>query len=528
RLQDALAQAEEAVGLLESVRATVADPGLRASFLAFRRRIFDLAIRLHMDLGYVEAALALSERARARSLLDLLQEARTDIREGIPPELRDRELSLAYQLASKARLLRASASEEKRVQLQRELTGLLAEADRLKDQIRRSNPRYAVLDQPPLDAAGIRGLLDPDTVLLEYTLGEEVSFLWLVTPERVESFELPGRAEIESAARRSYEDLRSLEKDDAEAHRALSRLLFGKVADRLHCRRLVIVADGALQYVPFAVLPNPGDPSGNVPLIAGHEIVSLPSASVLGVQRRMLASRPPAEKAVAIFADPVFHAADLRLRKPGGGTAPAPFSPPRASEPSLPLQRLKATEREARAIAELLAPGQVSLALGVEASRAAALSGDLAKHRAVHFATHGMINSETPRLSFLALSMFDEKAQPQEGVLGLSDVYNLRLGADLVVLSGCETALGRDIQGEGLMGLTQGFFYAGARRVMASLWRVEDRATADLMTRFYRAMFQEGLSPAAALRSAQLSILAEPRRQDPFYWAPFVLQGDWR
>jgi CHAT domain-containing protein len=534
RLEDALAHAGEAISLVESVRSTVADPGLRASFLASRRLAFDLAMGLRMDLerrqpgkGHAEAALVLSERARARSLLDLLQEVRTEIRQGIPPELRERETGLAYQLGKKARELRASPKEEKRAQLQRELAELLAEADRLEDQIRRSNARYAVLDQTPLDAAGIRGLLDRDTVLLEYTLGEERSYLWLVTPDEVESFELPGRAEIEAVASRSYEDVRNLDKKDPEAQRALSRLLFGKVADRLHCRRLVIVADGALQYVPFAILPDPEHPSGSVPLAVGHEIVSLPSASVLDAQRRLLSDRPTADKAVAILADSVFNAWDSRLPKLGD-EAPAPSSPPRASESALRLQRLPATGREAAAIQALLPPDQVFLALGTKASRDTALSGDLAKYRAVHFATHGMINSETPRLSFLALSMYDEKGRPQEGFLGLSDIYNLKLGADLVVLSGCETALGREIRGEGLMGLTQGFFYAGAERVMASLWRVEDRATAELMSRFYRAMLKDGLPPAAALRSAQLSIRSDPRWQDPFYWASFVLQGDWR
>jgi CHAT domain-containing protein len=520
RLQEAVVLAEEAVGLVESARARVADPGLRASLLASRRQAFDLAVGLRMDLGHAEAALALSERARARSLLDLLREARNELREGIPPELREREANLAFQLGRNARELRGSPSEEKRAQLQREQAGLLAEAERLEDQIRRSNPRYAALDQPPLDAAAIRGLLDPDTVLLEYTLGEKRSFLWLVARDRVESFELPGRAEIEAAASRSYEDLRKLEKKDAEAHRELSRLLFGKVADRLHCRRLVIVADGALQYVPFAILPDPEDPAGSVPLVVGHEIVSLPSASVLDIQRRVLAVRPSAEKAVAILADPIFSASDSRLPKDR-----APSSGAAAGER---FQRLAGTGREAKAIAGLLAPGQAFLALGARASRATALSGDLAGHRAVHFATHGRIDPQTPRLSFLALSMFDEKGQAQEGSLSLSDVYNLELDADLVVLSGCETALGRDIRGEGLMGLTQGFFYAGAERVMASLWLVEDRATAELMSRFYRGMLKDGLPPAAALRSAQLSIRSDPRWQDPFYWAPFVLQGDWR
>lgn len=534
RLEDALAHAEEAIRLVESVRATVADPGLRASFLASRRLAFDLAIQLRMELhgkqpgkGHAEEALALSERARARSLLDLLQEARSGIRQGIPADLREQEQSLAFQLGRKARELRAPQGEDQLAQRQRELVELLAQADRLQDEIRRSNPRYAMLDQPRLDAAAIRGLLDRDTVLLEYTLGEERSFLWAVTPDLVESFELPGRAEIEAAARRSYEDVRSPGKKDAEAHRALSRLLFGKVADRLRGRRLVIVPDGALQYVSFAILPDPGDPSGSVPLVEGHEIVSLPSASVLDVQRRVLARRSPAKKAVAILADPVFTTRDPRLPRPT--TARPPSASERSSEPALQLQRLSASGREAEAIARLLPPDQVFLALGLEASRETALSSGLAGYRAVHFATHGVIDSETPRLSFLALSAFDEEARPLESsVLGLSDVYNLRLDADLVVLSGCETALGREIRGEGLMGLTQGFFYAGAERVMASLWRVEDRATAELMSRFYRAMLDQGLPPAAALRSAQRSIRGDPRWQDPFYWAPFVLQGDWR
>lgn len=529
-VEDALSHVQEAIGLVESVRVTVADPELRASFLASRRSAFDLALGMRMDLerrepgkGHAEAALALSERARARSLLDLVQEAGAGSRQGVPQELRDRQTSLAFQLGRKSRELRTAAAAEERDRLQHEVTELLADADRLENEIRRANPRNAVLDRPALDAAGIRGLLDPDTVLLEYSLGAERSFLWLVTRERVEGFELPGRSEIENAARASYEDLLDPEKKDAGVHAALSRLLFGKVADRLHCRRLVIVADGALHYVPFAVLPDPEDPSGGTPLVVGHEIVSLPSASVLDVQRRVLAVRPRAEKAVAILADPVFQASDRRL--PEARSDQAPRS---AAAPAERFQRLAGSGREAKAIADLLPPGQVFLALGPQASRATALSGQLSGHRAVHFATHGEIDPEIPRLSFLALSMFDEQARPQEGYLRLSDVYNLQLDADLAVLSGCRTALGREIRGEGLMGLTQGFFYAGAERVMASLWLVEDRATAELMSRFYSAMFKEGLPPAAALRAAQLSVRGDPRWQDPFYWAPFVLQGDWR
>ncbi|HWM91581.1 MAG TPA: CHAT domain-containing tetratricopeptide repeat protein [Thermoanaerobaculia bacterium] len=528
RLDDALAHAEKAIEFVESVRATVGDPSLRASFLASQRLAFELAVGLRMDLdrkqpgkGHVELALALSERARARSLLDLLHEAGRENRRGLDPNLRERKESLALRFSVNARMRRGAATDEQRTSLQRELVELLAEADRLEEEIRRRSPRYAGLIQP-LDAAGIRKLLDTDTLLLEYTLGEEKSFLWAVTSERVDGFELPGRTEIESAARRSYEEVRKTEDTESEVHRTLSRILLGPVADRLPGQRLVIVADGALQYVPFSVLPDPGDPTGGTPLVVGHEIVSLPSASVLDIQRRVLTGRPRAEKAIAVLADPVFVPWDNRLR--GAASAAAhgmPVETPR-------IQRLPASGREAKAIAALLPPDQVFMALDFQASRGTALSGILARFRAVHFATHGWIDSETPRLSGLTLSMVDEKGQAQEGLLSLSDIYNLELGADLVVLSGCETALGREIRGEGLMGLTQGFLYAGSERVMASLWLVEDRATAELMTRFYRSMLQEGLPPAAALRSAQLAIRSDPRWQDPFYWAPFVLQGDWR
>ncbi|HET9226447.1 MAG TPA: CHAT domain-containing protein, partial [Thermoanaerobaculia bacterium] len=513
----ALEYAEEAIGLVESVRASVAEPAFRASFLASRRLAFDLALGLSMDLGRVEHALALSERARARSLLDMLEESRTEIREGISPALREKEQRLAYRFGVNARKLRMATKDEDRKTLRSELNDLLTEADQLEDEKRRSNPRYAVLNRRSLDADGIRALLEPDTVLLEFALGEERSFLWLVTPRKVESFELPARTVIEAAARRSYEDVRSLEKQDPEAHTALSKLLFEKVADRLHGRRLVIVPDGALHYIPFAALPDPQDPS--VPLVVGHEIVSLPSASVLDVQRRVLARPAPAPKAIALLGDPVFTGSDDRLPKAVPGAPPV--------QPA-PWGRLPATGREGKAIAKLLPPEQVFLALGPKASRATALSGELANYRVVHFATHGMIESDVPRGSFLALSILDENRQPVEGSLGLSDIYNLKLQADLVVLSGCETALGQEIRGEGLMGLTQGFLYAGAERAMASLWRVEDRATAELMIRFYGALFQEKLPPAAALRAAQLSVRRDPARQDPFYWAPFVLQGDWR
>jgi CHAT domain-containing protein len=170
----------------------------------------------------------------------------------------------------------------------------------------------------------------------------------------------------------------------------------------------------------------------------------------------------------------------------------------------------------------------VFAALDFAASREAVLSGELRGYRILHFATHTVADTRFPELSGLVLSQVDAGGRPRSGFVRLPDLYELDLAADLAVLSGCRTALGRELRGEGLMGLTRGFEAAGVPRVVGSLWRVEDRATAEIMTRFYRAMWHEGASPVAALRTAQRAVRRDPRYRDPHFWAGFVYQGDWR
>jgi tetratricopeptide (TPR) repeat protein len=453
---------EEALQRIESLRTRVTNPDLRASFLSSRKQAFELAIDLRMDLdrrepgrGHAEEALALSERARARTLLDLLAEAGADIREGIDPDLREREREVARRLAAKTQrrmelLSGPPAAGERKAASDREMRDLLAEADSVEAEIRRRSPRYAGLTRPqPLGASGIQGLLDPGTILLEYSLGEARSFLWMVTPGSVAAFELPPRLEIEAAARRIYEDLRIVEVGPAEdaqrataARRSLSRVLLGPVAGLLGEKRLAIVPDGALDYVPFAALPLPDAPEAL--LLERHEIVSLPSASVLAMQRQTLAGRAPAARTLAVLADPVFDPRDPRVHAPA--TPPAALSGAPSRRPAglrgTGLARLQASRREAEVISALLPPEEVSTALGFEARRSAVLGGGLAGFRIVHLATHGWIDAETPGLSGMALSMVDPEGQPQEGFLGLGDIYNLDLDA------GCALRL-RDGPGPG-------------------------------------------------------------------------------
>jgi CHAT domain-containing protein len=286
-----------------------------------------------------------------------------------------------------------------------------------------------------------------------------------------------------------------------------------------------VVPDGALAILPFAALPIPDPgrswrtPGTFLPLLERLEVVSIPSATTLFVQRQQLQVRTAAPKWAAIFADPVFGADDERLaHRPDRG----------ARGFSRTLERLPASLGEANAVAALAPRGEVKLAVGFAANREAALAADLRDYRIIHFATHALADLQNPELSGLALSQLDAQGHPREGFLGLSDIYELDLDADLVVLSGCRTALGKEVRGEGLIGLTRGFEYAGVPRVVATLWPVLDRATAELMTRFYKAMWRDHLSAAAALRKAQRSLRGDPYYRDPYYWAGFVLQGDWR
>jgi CHAT domain-containing protein/Tfp pilus assembly protein PilF len=523
----AWARIDEALGLLESFRDRVPDPTLRSTFLAARQGVFELAVELRMSGGFVRQALEMSERARARSLIDLLGEAGAQVRQGVDPALQRQEREVLQRFGSKAlhetRLLSGAHSAEDEARARQELEGLRAEADRIEAEIRRKSPRYAALQRPaPLDAAAVQALLDADTLLLEISLGEARSFLWRVSATEVTAVELPGRAVLEAQAEEVCRRLRQPGARDGDPAAAeLARLVLGPLAGTLGNHRLVLVADGALQLVPWAALPDPDAPSD--PLLIRHEILSLPSASVLAVQRCELAERPPAPQALAVLADPVFDRRDSRVplsAEPADSERGAAAGDP-------PFSRLPATRREAMAIASLVPAGQLLQALDFQASRETAEAPEIARFRIVHFATHGVLDTSAPELSGLVLSLVGADGRPRDGFLGLGDIYNLRLGADLVVLSGCETALGQQVRGEGLVGLTQGFFYAGARRVVASLWRVEDRSTEALMVRFYRGLLVEGLPPAAALRKAQLEIRRTPRWQEPYHWAPFILEGDW-
>jgi len=575
QLREAQDQIETALKIVESQRLKLLSQALRASYRASVQKFYefyiDLLIRFHElnpDQGYAALALEASERARGRSLLELLLEARVDIRQGVGAGLLARERELQQQLSaqteSRIRLLNRKHSVEQEKSATDQIETLTAEYEDVESQIRKTSPRYAALVQPlSITLSEIQTkVLDRKTLLLEYALGAERSFLWVVSSDGIAIFVLPSRAVIEDATRKFYRltsingklntqptpaTAANLINGQKNAAAALSQMLIAPAAAQLGDKRLVIVADGGIQYVPFAALPNPASqvaantkPPASIsnyePLIVKHEVVSLPSAATLALLREEPVDRSLVLKTIAVLADPVFEPTDLRVERLGGGRlkrdnpSRAPdavvnksrslietINSAGAFEMGQPIPRLPYSRREAVSIISLVPESQRKLFLDFDANYSTATSADLSQYRFLHFATHGLLNSTQPELSGILLSLVNEQGQPQpQGLLRLGEIYNLKLPAELVVLSACQTALGKEIRGEGLVGLTRGFMYAGVPRVVASLWKVDDVATADLMKSFYEGMLgRQKLPPAAALREAQIEMWRKNKERSP-------------
>jgi CHAT domain-containing protein/Tfp pilus assembly protein PilF len=580
KLEESLPRSEAAIKIIEGTRATVASSALRTSYFASVRQQYELYIDVLMRLygknesaSSAVAAFEASERSRARTLLDTIAEARLSLSQGVDPQQLEREVLLKASIEAKAeryrQVLSSNGTAKAAAQLDSEIQRLNAELDELQGQIKLRSPRYASLVQPePLKLVEIQNdLLDDDSLLLEYVLGDENSYLWAITHKDFSSYVLPKRSEIEAQVRRVREIMTArltkpgetlgdaigrVKREEAQYTQTaaeLSRILLGPVADRLGSKRLVIVGEGILQYLPFGALPTPPSDGTSTPksLIEQHEIVNLPSASTLAVIRKEAPYRGNPDRTLAVFADPVFQATDTRVTvaqlNPSSSVRARSSRPSQRGTPaatlnqllrgsealttSVSLPRLLATQQEAKAISELVPEDKRFLALGFDATKTAVMNEDMNRYGIVHFATHTILDENHPDLSSMVMSLVDKRGNPQNGYLRLRDIYNLKLSARLVVLSACETGLGKDVKGEGLISMVRAFMYSGTPRVLASLWKIDDEATAELMTEFYKHVLQEGLTPAAALRQAQITQMQKKSRQSPYYWAGFQLQGEW-
>lgn len=568
----ALSVIQRSLEMIEDLRANVASPDFRISYFSGVGKHYELCIQILMQLerlrpgnDFAVEALLVSEKGRARLLLDLIRESRAVSRQGAAQELLDRERELR-------KLLEIQAQYRMNLQLSRKDSAEISAIDNQMAQLKadyqvvqakiREHPGLFPLEQAeqaaPLNVQQIKSeLRDGDTMLLEYALGDERSYLWVVTPNSFQSYELPDRKTIEDAAREFYKlitvrqetngpidndyqtNVEAADKAYFEKALSLSRMLLGPVADQLGNRRLVVITEGALQHIPLEALPVPDAQtvgqnglraSASRFLIEEHEVVALPSVSTLIAIRTARNRSGSPSKLLAVIADPVFSSNDDRVQRESVSrgivqAATGDNSDTRTRDGA--LARLTYASQEADSISAAAPWGTTLVARGFDANRDLAMSSDVGQYQILHFATHGFIDSDHPELSSIVLSTVDRNGKETNGLMPLYDIYSLDLSAELTVLSACQTALGKDIKGEGLIGLTHSFMSAGSNTVVATLWKVDDKATSVLMAEFYDLMLQKGMSPAAALRSAKLKMMRDKQWGAPYYWAGFVLQGEY-
>lgn len=541
-----------ALEVTEDLRMASDRSDVRSDYFAFRQDFFEVAIDALLDLhamapdnGYQIQALEAHERRRARVLLDTLAEHSAPTRRQADPALLIRERRLEQQLREQT-LAGAAESDSG-------IPALLDSLQEVRAEIRRSTrTASAPTGATPQRFQQIRDVaLEENTLYLVYSLGRECSHLWAVTTDGVAVHELPERERIEALARRFAEHLQSRStlsrKTRDRLALQLSELLLAPVAAELGESRLVIAPMGELQLIPFAALPEPDTGDAKDYLIRRHDIVTIASLSTLvqlrNQSRRRVTESSSPDLGIAAFGDPVFGVEDPRVRAATHAVPPPSTTPHPISGSALDSQRaferfvgvfgsdvhdrLVYSRAEVDAILALSSDPHLR-AVDFEANRATFFDHRLHRYRVLHFATHAFQDPGHPELSGLVLSLVGETGQLQDGFLRVFEISRLRLPADLVVLSACQTGSGKRIAGEGVFGLTRAFMDAGATAVVSSLWKIADRSTAQLMVDFYQAYLGQEMEPASALRQAQLAMLTEPETAEPYHWAAFVFQGEWK
>ena len=558
--EKALFFSKQSTEMVESFSADVLNSKLKNSYFS---NVFDryelyinLLIKMHKQSpneNYAIEALQAAEKSRARSILENLSLAEADFTKDALPEIVKREKEIRVSLNSKADkltdLLSGNAAKSETDNLDNEINELNNELENIKADLKQKSPMYSAIKNPaPFDVGEFqKNILDDNSLLLEFSFGKDESYLWCVGKNEFSSYILPPRVQIEtiveklrgliaSREMKQGEAIEDYQKRMAEAEadyqtgaRELSNLLFGQIADKLSNKRLIIVPDGKLHYFPVAALPLPNSES-NDPILLTNETVYEPSAQTLLLLEKSR-RQSAATKNLLVFSDPIFTTDDARFspeNKPVKTAETTSADKFRFVESLNSLMRLTASKDESDSIVSIVGATESDVYSGFAANREQLLNIKAEDYKILHFATHGFTDEQRPELSGIILSRFDEQGQKLDESFRIHDIYGLNLNADLVVLSACETGIGKEVKGEGLMSLNNAFLQTGAKSVMASLWKVEDGATLDLMKNFYGAMAGANLTPSQALRQAQIKLRRNPQYQSPFYWAAFTVQGDFR
>jgi len=561
--EKALQLAERSVELTETLYADVDNSKLKQVYFSSVFDRYELYINLLMKRhrqfpqnGFDIRALQAAEKSRSRSMLETLSLSEVNFNKDANPETVRHEREIHNLLNVKAdqitNALSQNADKAEIQKLNSEIGELEHQLEQIKVDLKQNSPIYsAIKNPPPFDIAEFQNhILDENTLLLEFSFGNEESYLWLIGKNEFSLRVLPGREQIESSVQKLREllVLREAEPNESieyyqsrlekaekeywqEAH-ILSNQLFGQVSSKIPNKRLVIVPDGKLHYFPVSALPFPNS-EDNSPILLNNEIVYEPSASTLLILAKSESQSVETQKDLLVLADPIFSKQDSRVSSESESAADShPLASTlnsfRFANSLNALSRLFASGDEAHSIAEIVGTSQSTLALGSAANRELVLNSEISRYKIIHFATHGLLDEERPELSSLVLSRYDEKGNNQEGTIRLHDIYGLNLVADLVVLSACNTGIGKEVKGEGLMSLNNAFLQAGAKSVVSSLWKVDDYAAQELMKNFYRELTSGNVTTSEALRRAQIKMWQNPRYKSPFYWAAFKIEGNFQ
>jgi CHAT domain-containing protein len=506
----AMAALERAIAIVERLRQTIPEAGMRATFMTNRVGPYETLVEATIASSHapddepVRAALHAAERARSRALADLLAEARARASDPRLQAVRAQEVAFGQRFSSAGKRAAAAPDDAARVAALAELKDLETEYEAMVLKIRRENAGYAALAYPrALDAAEIARLLAPDEALIEFLVTDKRGYGWIVRQNSILGYTIPGQIELAPQMR----FLQALvAANDEPALRQLGAQLYDRLIKPAEpalrgVRRLVIVPDGALQRMPFALLR-----SGDRWLIERYVLALAPSATVLDRIRQAPIGR--AERPLLGLAAPDAapgHAALFDMAQRDFGT-------------------LTHASREVRAAASAVGARTSRTHDGPAATEETLKSGDANAYRIVHFAAHAVVDEIVPRRSAVLLS----PSGSDDGLLQISEIANLSLSADLVVLAACRSNVGRLVRGEGLLSLSRAFMHAGARAIVATSWKVGDRETAWLMREFYRGL-AGGLAPDEALQRAQRrAIAAGGRNTSPGSWGAFLIIGDAR
>ena len=504
---------------MESTRGLLRAEEDKAGHLAQQRYLFEDVIDFMSkqavesgDPAWIAASFSFAEQAKARAFVDQLAEALADVENGVDPQLLEDQQVLTDNLVWLRDELTVETDRERRAELKALIREQETEFDRVERDLRERNSAYAQLRYPePVDLMTVQSRLSPDELALSYSVGDTSSTVWAITANDVSIHLLPVRDELSGAIdvlRFALEDPEAVDAATfGSSSRALHDMLVGPVAGQIsEAARVIIMADDVLNYVPFEALTTTSGATwaDHTYLLEAAEFVYVPSATVWAQLTDR--ERPEATHDFLAVGNPDFGTTNS-LSNLRGAT----------------LEQLPFTEEEVDRIARLFPAERTRVLTGEGATESAVRDAvSSASYKYVHFATHGLIDDDRPDYSALALAVGSSVG---EGLLQASEIFNLSFNADLVVLSACETGLGQLIQGEGMVGLTRAFMYAGASSLVVSLWSVSDSSTAVLMQHFYDEMIGNGQSKSGALQSAKLALLEEPGTAHPFHWAPFVLTG---